>query len=115
MLNNSFDSFKKVERPVRLLTKALIVLFWLSFGFELYQRYYAHSAADHEYLFLTMGGGVFSALFYMCIAYFSLLRALRKESGSEWVARLSPCIHKYGLVAVAAFFLYAAVATVVTS
>jgi len=60
-----------------------------------------------------MGGGLFVVLFYLCIVYFSLLRAFQKTSGSNQVAQRFVHVPKYGAIAVAAIFAYAAVSTVI--
>lgn len=113
MLSNSFDRLKQIERPAKVLTRALIVLFWFFAGTEVYELYYASSLEEPEYFFFTMGGGVFAALFYLCIAYFFLLRGFGKPSGAKLMPQQIVHLQKYGAIAVAAFFVYAAAATVI--
>ncbi|UDL05082.1 hypothetical protein [Marinobacter sp. CA1] len=113
MLSISFDRLKLIERPAKLLTKALIVLFWLCAGFEVYELYYARSEEKPEYFFFTMGGGIFAGLFYLCIAYFFLLRAFLQPPGVKRMPQKIVHMRKYGAIVVAAFFIYAAAATVV--
>ena len=113
MLSNRFDLLKQFERPAKVLTRALIVLFWLCAGFEIYELYYARSLEEPEYLFFTMGGGVFAALFYLCIAYFFLLRVFGQPSGAKRAHQRIVHLKEYGAIAVAVFFLYAAAATVI--
>jgi|TARA_R110000851_G_scaffold330523_1_gene503431 hypothetical protein len=87
MFSNSFARLKQIERPAMFLTKALIVLFWLCAGIEVYERYFVGSEKEFEFLFSSMGGGVFAVLFYLCIVHFSLLPAFQKTSGSNQVAQ----------------------------
>ncbi len=113
MFSNSFDYLKQIERPAKLLTRALMVLFWLCAGIEVYKLYYVRTVKEPEYIFFTMGSGVFAALFYLCIAYFFLLRGFGEPSGAKPTPSKTVQIRKYGAIAVAAFFGYAAAATVI--
>lgn len=114
-MSKSFDYLKRVERPATLLTRALIVLFWLCAGFEVYKLYYVRTVNEPEYIFFTMGSGVFAASFYLCIAYFFLLRGFGEPSRAKSAPLKIVQIQKYGAIAVAAFFAYAAAATVIAN
>ncbi|WP_111494230.1 hypothetical protein [Marinobacter bohaiensis] len=112
MLRNSVVRLKQVERPLTILAQALVGLFWLCAGVEVYKLYVARSSKEPEYLFFTMGGGVFAALLYLFIAYFCALKTFQKTSPSERVPKRFVHIQEIGAIVVATFFIYATAATV---
>jgi Na+/proline symporter len=56
-----------------MLMKSLFYIFWVLLAYEFYMSFITQSESEPTFLFFSLFGGLFAALFYFCIVYFSIL------------------------------------------
>jgi hypothetical protein len=68
-----YKNLKKPQKYVAMLMKSLFYIFWVLLAYEFYMSFITQSESEPTFLFFSLFGGLFAALFYFCIVYFSIL------------------------------------------